>query len=348
VLTEPSRFDGALEHLAAAAAALTPLAVPAMRKDFIVDPYQVLEARALGAGGVLVILRMLPRPELEALLECARAHGLFVLLEAFDAADMGLMQELIAAHRGTNQLLAGVNCRDLQTLQVVPGRLLELAALLPRADPRDALVGRGGATLAALPAGARIGTSSLRRRAFLARLRPDARLLELRGNVPTRIERLQRGEYDAIVLAAAGLVRLDLAQHITEYLPAESFPPAVSQGVIGVCARSADEATRRWLAALDASDARLAASAERALLRHLEGGCQVPLGALATVQGDMLTLNACVCALDGTRHLSARGEARATCAEAEALGVRVAEELLTRGAAELMASERQARAVEAP
>ena len=138
VLTEPSRFDGALEHLAAAAAVLTPLAVPAMRKDFIVDPYQVLEARALGAGGVLVILRMLPRPELDALLGCASSHGLFVLLEAFDAADIGLMQELVAAHRGTNLLLAGVNCRDLQTLQVVPGRLLELAALLPTAVPRVA------------------------------------------------------------------------------------------------------------------------------------------------------------------------------------------------------------------
>jgi indole-3-glycerol phosphate synthase len=138
VLTEPSRFDGSLDHLAAAAAALTPLAVPAMRKDFIVDPYQVLEARALGAGGVLVILRMLPRPALEALLECAGTHGLFVLLEAFDAADIELMQELIAAHRGANQLLAGVNCRDLQTLQVVPGRLLELAPLLPTAVPRVA------------------------------------------------------------------------------------------------------------------------------------------------------------------------------------------------------------------
>jgi indole-3-glycerol phosphate synthase len=138
VLTEPSRFDGALEHLAAAAAALTPLAVPAMRKDFIVDPYQVLEARALGAGGVLVILRMLPRQELEALLECARSHGLFVLLEAFDAADIELMHELLAAHRGPNLLLAGLNCRDLETLQVVPGRLLELAPLLPAALPRVA------------------------------------------------------------------------------------------------------------------------------------------------------------------------------------------------------------------
>ena len=239
----------------------------------------------------------------------------------------------------------------VHSLKDLPTQLdagLELAALLPRADPRDALLGLRGATLAALPAGARIGTSSLRRRAFLARLRPDAMLLELRGNVPTRIERLQHGEYDAIVLAAAGLVRLGLAQHVTEYLPAESFPPAVSQGVVGVCARSGDEATLRWLAALDERDARLAASAERALLRRLEGGCQVPLGALATVRGDTLTLMASVCALDGTRHLAARAESPAAPASAEALGVRVAEELLARGAGELMASERQARAVEAP
>ena len=239
----------------------------------------------------------------------------------------------------------------VHSLKDLPTQLdagLELAALLPRADPRDALLSLRGATLAALPAGARIGTSSLRRRAFLARLRPDAMLLELRGNVPTRIERLQHGEYDAIVLAAAGLVRLGLAQHVTEYLPAESFPPAVSQGVIGVCARSGDEATLRWLAALDERDARLAASAERALLRRLEGGCQVPLGALATVRGDTLTLMATVCALDGSRHLAARAESPAAREEAEALGVRVAEELLARTAGELMASERQARAVEAP
>jgi hydroxymethylbilane synthase len=239
----------------------------------------------------------------------------------------------------------------VHSLKDLPTQLdagLELAALLPRADPRDALLSREGEALAALPAGARIGTSSLRRRAFLARLRPDAALLELRGNVPTRLERLQRGEYDAIVLASAGLERLGLAQHITEYLPTESFLPAVSQGVIGVCARSGDEATLRCLAMLDDRDARLAASAERALLRRLEGGCQVPLGALGTVQDDTLTLRACVCALDGTRHLMARAEAPAARAEAEALGVRLAEELLARGAGELMASEREARAVEAP
>jgi hydroxymethylbilane synthase len=233
--------------------------------------------------------------------------------------------------------------KDLPT-QLQPG--VTLAALLARADPRDALVSHSGAPLAALPAAARIGTSSLRRRAFLARLRPDAVLQELRGNVPTRIERLQRGDYDAIVLAAAGLTRLGLAQHISEYLSAESFPPAVSQGVIGVCARNGDGATLRWLAALDDREARLAASAERSLLEHLQGGCQVPLGALATVQGEALTLKACVCALDGTRQLTAQGDAPA--GEAQALGKRVAEQLLARGAAELMAQERAARAVEEP
>ena len=239
----------------------------------------------------------------------------------------------------------------VHSLKDLPTQLdegLVLAALLPRADPRDALVSRSGAVLAQLPAGARIGTSSLRRRAFLARLRPDAVPLELRGNVPTRIERLQRGEYDAIVLAAAGLARLDLAQHVSEFLSPESFPPAVSQGVIGVCARSGDTETQRLLVALDDREARLAAAAERALLRRLEGGCQVPLGALATVQGGDLSLMACICALDGARQLSARGRGPADDAAAEALGVRIAEELLARGAADLMEKEREARAVEPP
>jgi indole-3-glycerol phosphate synthase len=138
VLTEPSRFDGSLGHLTTAAAALAPRRVPAMRKDFLVDPYQVFEARAAGAGGVLVILRMLPAADTRALIECAGALGLFVLLEAFDARDIALMHELIGAHRGATPLLAGVNCRDLATLEVVPQRLLELAPLLPAGVPRVA------------------------------------------------------------------------------------------------------------------------------------------------------------------------------------------------------------------
>jgi hydroxymethylbilane synthase len=231
---------------------------------------------------------------------------------------------------------------------------LVLAATLPRADARDALVSRGGAPLAALSHGARIGTSSLRRRAFLARARPDAALLELRGNVPTRLERLERGEYDAIVLAAAGLARLGLERHVSEYLAPEAFPPAVSQGVIAVCARAGDAAALRWLAPLDDRAARISATAERALLRRLEGGCQVPLGALARLEDGTLTLEASVCTLDGRRSLSAGGTAPVTSAgaaaleDAVALGKRVAEELLARGAGELIAQERQARAVEEP
>lgn len=138
VLTEPSRFEGSLAHLSTATQLLTPLGVPALRKDFIVDPYQLYEARAAGAGGVLVILRMLPAAELRALLGCASALGLFVLLEAFDEADIELMHELIGAHRGQNTLLAGLNCRDLATLEVVPARLTELGSRLPEAVPRVA------------------------------------------------------------------------------------------------------------------------------------------------------------------------------------------------------------------
>ena len=161
VLTEPSRFDGSLEHLSAAGAALRAMRVPVMRKDFLVDPYQVVEARAAGAGGVLIILRMLSRPQLDELCAAARACGLFALLEAFDEADIELAHELVdaqirqepppprvAPHRSANsrsrpdmvrvQWLVGVNCRDLTTLQVVPGRLEALAPLLPTKVPRVA------------------------------------------------------------------------------------------------------------------------------------------------------------------------------------------------------------------
>jgi hydroxymethylbilane synthase len=235
--------------------------------------------------------------------------------------------------------------KDLAT-QLEPG--LTLAATLPRADPRDALLSASGVPLAQLPRGARIGTSSLRRRAFLKRARPDAVLSELRGNVPTRLERLRHGDYDAIVLAAAGLVRLGLDGHITEHLAAGEFPPAVSQGVIGVCARADDARTLRWLASLDDLEARLAVTAERALLRRLQGGCQVPLGALASIADGRLQLQATVCALDGTRALSAGAEAPAAIEAAAALGVRVADELLSRGAAALIGAERESHAVEAP
>ena len=136
VLTEPSRFDGSLEHLRRAAQVSAPLGVPAMRKDFLVDPYQVLEARAAGAGGVLVILRMLGRPRIEELLEVAAEHALFVLLEAFDEADLELAHAVTASRAGGRTLiLIGVNSRDLQTLQVRQERFTALAPLLPAGLP---------------------------------------------------------------------------------------------------------------------------------------------------------------------------------------------------------------------
>jgi indole-3-glycerol phosphate synthase len=137
VLTEPSRFDGSMSHLEKAAGALAPLNVPSMRKDFLVDPYQVIEARAAGAGGVLVILRMLPRDGADALLDCARKLGLFVLLEAFDEADLEAMHDFVGPD-GAAPVLAGLNCRDLTTLQIVPKRLIDLAHLLPANMPRVA------------------------------------------------------------------------------------------------------------------------------------------------------------------------------------------------------------------
>lgn len=144
VLTEPSRFDGSMSHLEEAVRALAPLRVPAMRKDFIVDPYQVAEARAAGAGGVLLILRMSPRHELDALLRAARKHQLFALLEAFDESDIELSHALLDEH-GPEGVLVGINCRDLATLQVVPGRLEQLASLLPTSVPRVAESGVGSA-----------------------------------------------------------------------------------------------------------------------------------------------------------------------------------------------------------
>jgi hydroxymethylbilane synthase len=239
---------------------------------------------------------------------------------------------------------------SLKDLSTVLESGIGLAAALVREDPRDAVISRSGVPLASLPRGARVGTSSLRRRAFIARLRPDIELAELRGNVPTRIEKLRNGEFNAIILAAAGLHRLGLEQHISELLSLEEFPPAVSQGAIGVCMRTGDAQTGRWLQALDDRASRLATTAERALLRRLEGGCQVPLGAIGSLQGESLSLHAAVCALDGSKMLrasSAVGPKPLTTADAVSLGQRVAEDLLSEGAAQLIANERTARTLAA-
>ena len=158
ILTEPARFDGSLEHLRLGAAALHGI-VPAMRKDFLVDPYQVWEARAAGAGGVLVILRMLTDDSIRALLDAAVESGLFVLLEAFDEADLRHAAQLVEDYAGRVQLLVGVNCRDLATLEVVPGRLEALSRSLPRGVPAVAESGLSSAVDAARLARAGYGVA---------------------------------------------------------------------------------------------------------------------------------------------------------------------------------------------
>jgi hydroxymethylbilane synthase len=252
-------------------------------------------------------------------------------------------KEIDKALLGNEIDIAVHSLKDLSTL-LDPG--IELAAALEREDPRDAVLSRSGARLMDLPKGARVGTSSLRRRAFIARLRPDIELLELRGNVPTRIERMKNGDYDAIILAAAGLRRLELDQHISELLPVDEFPPAVSQGAIGVCMRTGDSEAGRWLKKLDNRASRLATTAERALLRRLEGGCQVPLGAIGSLDGETLRLQAVVCSLDGKKNIQAKSQLGASLENATTLGQAVADDLLSKGAASLMANERTARSLE--
>lgn len=213
-------------------------------------------------------------------------------------------------------------------------RGLAFPAIAKREDPRDCLVSRRGETLEALPRGARIGTSSLRRQSQLRRFRPDFELRELRGNVDTRLAKLEAGEFDAIVVAKAGIDRLGVADKISEVIPPEILLPAVGQGALGVEAREADGELAGLLAALDDAETRAAVAAERALLAELEGGCQVPLGAWARFEGGALVLEACVLSADGAEHL--RRGATGSRIEPEALGRRLGQELLDAGAGRIL------------
>jgi|SRR5579885_913470 len=225
----------------------------------------------------------------------------------------------------------------VHSMKDVPTQLpagLELLCVPPREDARDALISRTGAALEKLPRGARIGTSSLRRQAQLLHRRPDLSVEMLRGNLDTRLRRLKHGDYDAIVLAAAGLRRLGLADAVSEYLSAEVSLPAIGQGALGIEGRSDDSTVRTLLAPLNHEPTRLAVAAERALLERLEGGCQVPIAAHASLSGERLTMEALVASVDGQRVVRDRIEGPA--AGARALGLALAERLLGGGADEIL------------
>ncbi len=216
---------------------------------------------------------------------------------------------------------------------------LVAAGFLKRHCPFDAWISASGDTLASLPPGGRVGTSSLRRRALVASLRPDLVLLDLRGNVDTRLRKLLEGQYDAILLAAAGLERLGMLDKATELLDPAVFPPAVSQGAIAVEMRQADETVAGLVVPLIDPPTTAAVRAERALLAALEGGCQVPLGALARIQGDQsLTLFASLLTIDGTVKVEA--EARGNADAPEEIGNSLADTLRRKGGNEILASIR--------
>ena len=221
--------------------------------------------------------------------------------------------------------------KDLPTVQ--PGGLA-LGAVPKREDARDVFISRDRQPLDKLPAGSRVATSSLRRQTQLRALRNDLVYVAMRGNLDTRLRKLERGDCEALVLAAAGVHRLSLSQRITSYFSFEQMCPAVGQGALGIETRADDSRARDAVARLDHPASHQAVRAERAVLRQLGGGCQVPIAAHAVVENEALDLQALVASLDGTQLIHARTTGPA--ANAEELGSKVAEDLLRQGARKIL------------
>jgi len=234
-------------------------------------------------------------------------------------------------------MLAGTADIAVHSMKDVPMELppgFELPVICERDDPRDAFVSNNFDTLDDLPHGARLGTSSLRRQSQMQALRPDLEIISLRGNVQTRLGRLDEGRFDAILLAAAGLRRLELTERIRSSIAPEQCLPAVGQGAVGIECREGDEKVKAILAPLNHTDTWDRVVAERAMNRRLEGGCQVPIAGYAELEGDTIWLRGLVASEDGAVVYTAEG--RAPRQEAEALGVRIAEDLLSQGAGDIL------------
>jgi hydroxymethylbilane synthase len=238
------------------------------------------------------------------------------------------IEEALAAGRVD---LAVHSLKDLPT-ELPPG--FEIAAITERQDPRDAFCSRYFSNVNALPQGARVGTSSLRRQAQLKAIRPDLEMHPLRGNVDTRLRKLEQGEYDAIILASAGLKRLGKTELIKQIIPAEVMCPAAGQGALGIEIREGDASTRQYLEFLNDPDARAATTCERALLNRLGGGCQVPIGAFAELRDGKLHLDAIVADPDGSKLL--RESRDGDLNDPVKLGNAVGDTLLSRGGDEIL------------
>jgi hydroxymethylbilane synthase len=237
--------------------------------------------------------------------------------------------------------LAVHSMKDLPS-RLAPG--LVLAVTTERADPRDALVSQSATDLATLARGGTVATGSLRRRSQLLSRRPDLEVVDLRGNVPTRLEKFDRSPWEAIVLAGAGLTRLGLASRIRSYIPVEDMLPAVGQGALALETRENEDEIVERLAFLDHAPTALAVGCERAFLARLEGGCQVPIGAFAEIRGSALRLRGYVGSVDGTRSIRLElgreiaAETEGAREEARRVGVELAESMIAEGAQEIIRS----------
>lgn len=235
------------------------------------------------------------------------------------------------------EMLEGTIDLAVHSLKDMPTELpegLTLAAITERVDPGDALISPKYKTLANLPQGAKVGTSSLRRKAQLLSARPDLSICELRGNVDTRLKKLETDQLDAIVLAAAGLKRLGWQEHITEILPKEVCLPAVGQGALAIESRANDQEILELLAFLNDQATRVSVTAERAFLKTVEGGCQVPVGVFATLEDDTLTVKAIIATIDGQTAI--KDCVVGTSCEAVSLGETLANRMLNAGGRKIM------------
>jgi hydroxymethylbilane synthase len=287
---------------------------------------------ALAQTDLVCAVLLATHPGLTITIERITTRGDVVLDRPLSAiGDKGLFVTEIEQALRTGRIdLAVHSAKDLPS--ALPPDMA-IAAFPLRADPRDVLIARGGQTLNELPPGARVGTSSLRRACQLRCLRPDLQIADLRGNVDTRLRRLREGDYDAIVLAAAGLERLGLSEQVSEYFAPEALTPAVGQGALAVEVRAHDLVIGALLAPLDDPATRAAVAAERAFLAHIGGGCQVPVGAYARLDGEQLVLIGMIGARDGRL---VRGARTGPATSPAALGEQLAAEVLERGGRALL------------
>lgn len=240
------------------------------------------------------------------------------------------------------ELLAGRVDLCVHSMKDVPTALPEgctFAAMTERADARDVIVSGGGYGMATLPEGATVGTSSLRRRAQIAHVRPDLAIVDVRGNLDTRLRKAETGELDAVVLASAGITRLGWQDRITSYVPVVEMVPAVGQGAIGIETREEDGFVRGLVARIGHAETMLCVTVERVVMRALEGGCQVPIGAHARLEDGVLVMDAVVGSVDGTRIV--REQLHGSAEDPEALGLAMVARLRELGADEILATIRE-------